>query len=365
MNGREIRIMNEVNENLDSTLFQTPGIKPPRDELSQANVDEWLDYVFQENGGTSYERPLLNMLRGVRVLGPGNQMAPIPDDTIGLVFVSRPLLNLSDENVRLHPQMISLYNPPKNSIQAYTKGLLDKNWGDLNMHGSGILNPNLAWISPIANLVKVSSGFPDVSLNMAKSDPGIRKQVYQYVNGILKVNYDYDLRMTMHNPKPNILPYLFDMWLHYIDGVTLGDEGMGPYPEALIQNYRDFDCRVYHIILNKNFRNIEGIYCCMDAVPNTFPSGSFSTIDTTRNSLVGQGQEELDIGFSATVFRYNNVRVSQMFNQTTVFFNRNMADGTREKTHRKLSVKEYMAGGFDCYPWINIENMELEYWIKR
>lgn len=357
--------MNEFDQTLESSLDATHGIQPPKNPLTENTVDEWLDYVFRENGGTSYQRPLLNMLRGVRILGPGNQMAPVPDDTIGLVFVSRPLLNLSDDNVRKHPQMISLYNPSKNSLQAYTKGLLDKQWADSNMHGSGVLDPHFAWIPPIANLVKVSSGFPDSSISIGKSDPGIRKQVYQFVNGILKVNYDYDIRMTFHNPKPNILPYIFDMWEHYIDAVKLGDEGMYPYPEALIQNYKDYDCRIYHIILNKNLRNIEGIYCCMDAIPNTYPSGSFSTIDNTRNSLLGQGQDELDINFSSTVFRYNNTRVSSMFNQTTAFFNPNMADGLRERTHVKLSVKEYMSGSYNCYPWINQETMELEYWRKR
>ncbi|WP_228493064.1 hypothetical protein, partial [Pseudomonas aeruginosa] len=86
---------------------------------------EWWNYAFRENGGPGFDNALTNLLRGFRILGPGNQLAPIPDDTIGLAFMSRPMLNLSDENVILHPQLVSLYRPQRNSLNAYVKGLLD------------------------------------------------------------------------------------------------------------------------------------------------------------------------------------------------------------------------------------------------
>lgn len=338
------------------------GGKKPIGTINSKNLDEWLNYVFSESGGTSYESPLVKMLRGTRILGPGNQMAPVPDDTIGLVFVSRPLLNLSDENVRKHPQLISLYKPSKNSLNAYVKGLLDPVWGRTEGGNNPLLDPYYPWIAPITNFVKVSSGFPDVSLNVDKGEPGIRKQVQMYPSGILKVNWDYDMRMTFYNPKPNILPYIFDVFNHYIEAVTLGDEGMEPYPEALVQNYRDYDVRIYHMILNKNMRNIEGIYCNAYSWPNTFPSGAFSVIDKTRNSLLGQGQDELDVNFPSVGFRYNNIRVVAMFNGTTEYFNPKMKPGVRSKHYRKLKFSEYQANGTTSYPWINIDTMELEYW---
>lgn len=344
-------------------LERTPGLSPPKStNIDFTTLPSFLDYAFRENGGPGYQSALVNMLRGIRILGPGNQLAPVPDDTIGLVFVSRPLCNLSDENVRLHEQLLPLYQPRPNSLMGYIKGMLDPVWGRANPNQ--LLDPFTAWITPITNLVKVSSGFPDLSLNMGKSQPGFRKEVRQYVDGILKFNYDYDMRQTFYNPKPNFLPYMFEAWLHYIDGVSLGDEGMEPYDEALDANYTDYDCRIYHMILNKNMRNIEWIFCNAGAVPTTFPSGAFSTIDRTGDTLRGQGQDEFEINFSCEGFRFGNVSVADMFNRTTLFFNPNMHPSRRASYYRKLEFKDYYGDQYQAglYPWININTMELEYW---
>jgi hypothetical protein len=349
----------------DGWYNKTPGNEPPSNALDANTVGEWLEYALRENGGPGYGSALVNMLKGVRILGPGNQMAPIPDDTIGLMYINRPLLNLSDENVKKHPQMLPLVNPTRNSFQHYIKGLLDPVWGRGNSGNDSLFDPVYPWIAPITNFMKVSSGFPDVSLNVSKSQPGIRKEVYQYVDGILKVNYDFDMRISMHNPKPGFLPYIFDVWNHYIEAVTLGDEGMEPYEDALLQNYRDYDCRIYHIILNKNMRAIEGIYCNFYCWPNTYPSGALSTIDRSGNSLRGQGQDELEITFPSVGFRYNNIRIADMFNRTTLFFNKNMAPAVRENNYRQLKVSEYQSEGTGAYPWINVNTMEMEYWSSK
>lgn len=348
----------------DGWYSSTPGNQMPNDPLSAENVHDYVEYAFRENGGPGYRSVLINLLRGVRILGPGNQMAPIPDDTIGLVFVNRPLLNLSDENVSKHVQLATLKNPPRNTIQHYIKGLLDPVWGRANSGNSDLLDPLYPWIPPITNLMKVSSGFPDVGLNVSHSTPDIRKGVTQFVDGILKVNYNFDMRMTFAACKPNILPMIFDVWNHYIEGVKLGDEGLEPYPEALIQNYRDYDCRTYHMLLNKNMRNIEGMYINGYSWPNSFPSGAFSTIDRTQTTLRGQGQDDLEINFPSVAMRYNNIRIPDMFNRTTLFFNPNMHPSVRSQHYRKLKFSEYFAGGYEAYPWININTMELEYWSR-
>lgn len=340
----------------------TPGNQAPNDAISTKNVQQYLDYAFRENGGPGYGSALVNMLRGIRILGPGNQLAPIPDDTIGLAFVSRPMLNLSDENVVLHPQLAPLYRPQKNTLMAYIKGLLDPRWGRGNSGMTDILDPLYPWIPPLTNLLKVSSGFPDLQLTVLKSNPGFRKEVYQKVNGVLKVNWDFEMRQSYHTPKPNVLPYLFEAWVHYIEAVSLGDEGMEPYPNALFENFRDYDCRIYHMILNKNMRNIEWLFCNAAAIPTTFPSGAFSTIDRTGTSLRGQGQDELEIAFDCVGFRFGNIQVADMFNRTTLNANPQMHPSVRNNHYRKLSVAQYFAGAYNVYPWINIDMMELEYW---
>lgn len=344
----------------------TPGNVAPSSELGNGGiVEEHIDYAFRENGGPGYTSALINLMRGARILGPGNQMIHMPDDTIGLLFMSRPCLNLSDANIAEHPQLLSLIAPPKNSLNAYVKGLLDPAWGRANGGQVEFLDPFYPWIAPVSNLIKVASGFPDVSLAVSRSTPGIRKEVYQYVSGILKVFYDYDMSFTFHPVKHNLLPYIFDVWNHYMDGVSSGDENMEPYAEALTQNYRDFDSTVFTVILQKNMRSIAGIYNNGYGWGNTFPSGAFSAIDRTTDSLRGQGQDELSINFPSVGFHYNNLEVVDRFNRITIQFNPNFHPSVRENNYRLLSFAEYFSGNYHAYPWINPSKMEMEYWSAK
>lgn len=356
-----------ADETNDSQDFfnKTPGLNAPGEQLNDSNYREWLNTVLSENGGPGYDSALLNSLRGIRVLGPGHAMAGIPDDNIGLMFCTRPSLNLSDANVQLHSQLVNLINPRPNSPAAYIKGMLDPKWGSANSGLNSIYDPLTPWIPALTNYLKVSSGFPDLSLGTGKSTSGFRGEVYAYVEGILKVNYDYEIHQSFYNVKPGIIPALFNTWVHYIEAVTLGDEGMEPYWKALAGNYYDFTCRIYHLIMNKNMRNIEWIFCTGGGWPTTFPSGAYSTIDRTQNSLRGQGQDEFEVTFTCQGFRFNNISIAKAFNDNTLYRNPNMHPQVRDRYYRKLSFREYMASSFGMYPWINLQTMELEYWGSR
>lgn len=353
-----------ADETNDSQDFfnKTPGVNSPGEQLNNSNYREWLNTVYSENGGPGFDSALLNSLRGIRVLGPGHAMAAIPDDTIGLMFCTRPSLNLSDANVQLHSQLANLVSPRPNSPAAYIKGMLDPKWGASNSGLNEIYDPLTPWIPCLTNYLKVSSGFPDLSLGTGKSAAGFRGEVYAYVDGVLKVNYDYEIHQSYYNAKPGIIPMLFNAWVHYIEAVTLGDEGMEPYWKPLAGNYLDYTCRIYHLIMNKNMRNIEWIFCTGGGWPTTFPSGAYSTIDRTQNSLRGQGQDEFEVSFTCQGFRFNNISITKAFNDNTLYRNPNMHPSVRGRYYKKLSFREYMASQYGMYPWINLQSMEMEYW---
>jgi len=359
-------------------LMKTPGLVRPEIlnvstdatkpvvALTNTDIVSMLDYAFSESGGPGYQTPVVKSLSGLRMFGPGHQFIPIADDAIGLPFVSRPLLNLSDENVSRYPGLFPLYKSRPNSIMSYLRGMLDRQWGLANSGSVAMLDPYTAWMTPLSNYCKVSSGFPDLSLNVGTSSPGFRQEVYRYITGILQQNGSYPMRQSYYMSQPKFMPYLFEIWLNYINEVTLGDNGLEPYDEALRQSYQDYDCRIYHIILNRNMRNIEWIFCNASCIPTTFPSGAFSTIDKTQNTLRGQGQDEFDIQFDSIAFRYGNVNVARMFNSTTEFFNRELEDKTRASKYTRLTFDQYYGSNYSqVYPYINLDSMTLEYWVKK
>lgn len=349
--------------NLDSDDL---GANVTMPDLSRDEVLTLNDYVFGENGGPGYQRALVNRLSGLRMFGPGHQFISVADDAIGLPFVSRPLLRLDDENVQKCPNLFPLYRSRDQSIMSYIRALLDKQWGMENAGRIDFFDPYNAWMTPLTNYCKVSSGFPDLSLNIATSSPGNRQEVYRWIGGILQNNGTFPVRQSYYMSQPKFLPYAFEIWLNYINEVTLGDNGMEPYYQALKQNYQDYDCRIYHIILNRNMRNVEWIFCNASCVPSTYPSGAFSTIDRTGNSLRGQGQDEFDVTFESIAFRYGNVNVAKMFNSTAEFFNPDLKNGVRESKYRPLAFNEYYAAGYThVYPLIDLNKMTLNYWVKK
>ncbi len=322
-----------------------------------------LNGAFGANGGASYSSPLGNILRGVKILGPGVQLAPIADDVIGLVFVNRPLLNLSDDNVRKSPRFSLFYQAGSGSLAGYVRGLLDYRTAMLYPHPA--LDNKSAWISPLTNLVKKSDGFPDLDLEIETSQPGIRGEVHQWPSSILEENGKFTINQTYHNPKPGFMPFLFETWESYIPEVRLGDHEMEPYPEAVFGNWWDFDCRIYHFIMHKNIRNIENMFMTIQSIPSTYPMGALATIDNDSPSRRGQGQDELTVSFSSVGARFNTFKVADSFNGATVFFNPAMADGKREATYRKLKPSEFLNFNYQAYPWINIETMEMEWWVLK
>lgn len=331
---------------------------------SLENRLEQLDKAFSQDGGPSFTSALGNMMHGIKILGKGPAMATLADDVIGLSFTNRPMLALDDDNVSKHPRLSTLYKAAPNSLQNYVRGLLDYKMGMRSRHPW--LDNLSAFIPLTTNLLKSSTGLSDLQLEVERSSPGIRGEVYQHVNGILEENGSVSVRDTYYNVKTNIIPFMFRCWLDYIAAVKTGDHGLDPYDEALYQNYTDFDCRKYFFIMNKNFRNIESIYMTVQSIPGSFPSGSFSAIDNDTNSFRGQGQDEVSMDFNTVGMRFDSWEVIDSFNGTYNVFNPDMNIAARRNAlYRKLSPSEWLSNQWAAYPYININTMELEWWVPQ
>ncbi|AGB07227.1 hypothetical protein [Vibrio phage VP4B] len=345
---------------MDNIDKQPDNLNPFTGEVDP-KVKVWLNDVFKENGGGSYLSPLGNILHGIKILGSGVQLAPMADDIIGLMFIPRPVLNLSDENVSKSPRFAKLFKADSNSLGGYIRGLLDYRVGRTYNHPA--LDNKNAWMPLLTNLLQKSDGFPDLELESSTTQPGIRQEVYQWIEGIMETNGIITINQTYKNVKGGILPYLFGVWEHYIPEVRLGDHGMEPYWEAQYQNYWDFDTRIYHLFLNPNMVNIESIYMTISSVPTTHPQGSLASIDMTQAGRRGPGQDTFDVQFKSIGARADTFECVDAFNGATVKFNEDMADGKRHKHYRKIDRTEFLDNNYKAYPWININTMELEWWV--
>lgn len=333
--------------------------------------------ALTDSGTPGTNAPLTNSLRGFRILGKGPAMMPLADDTIGFSFVSRPQLNLSDDVIRRTDRLRALKDVSDNSIGAYIRGMLDERWGaTTNCPALDNLNP---YITCLTTYLKTSNGFGDLQMGITTTEPGLREQVYQRVNSKLEENGLFTMNQTYFNPRPSVIPALFQYWETYISEVTSGDSGCYPRAKYLLGNRIDHDCAIIHLIMNKDTEFLEQIFTTVQSIPVTFPAGSQANIDNTQNSLRGEGQDDFSVQFSSTGMRYNEPGIISAFNDRMYAYNPRIAPGQRDQFYRKLDPSEYQANGYnDAYPLLlSVRNdrrggsgngrdgVKLTWWVRK
>lgn len=331
------------------------------------NREEIFDASLLEGTSPGWSSPLINSLRGFKILGQGPAMMPLSDNTIGLPFVTRPQLNLTDDNISRSEKLVSLYGVGQNSMGAYIRGMLDERWAASN---AGIILENRnPFIVPLTTFIKTSNGFNDLQISVETSEPGIRGQVYQRVASKLEFNEAYTINQTYYNPKPSVLQALFQYWEDYISEVVSGDRQVTPRDWYLMGNRIDYDCRIYHLIMNKDAMFLEHIFATVQSIPTTYPAGAIAGIDTTQNTLRGEGQDDFSIQFASVGQRQDEWGLIQSFNEHSFLYNPSLMPAVRNNYYRELKVTEYTAYSGGAFPLLLPRNetgrsgIKLTWWV--
>lgn len=310
--------------------------------------------------GTSpgYTSPLINSLRGLRIFGKGPAMMPLADNTIGLSLVTRPQLNLTDDNISRSEKLVSLFGAGQYSMSGYIRGVLDERWASANPNVS--LNNKLPFITCLTEYLKTSNGFGDLQIQIDTSEPGVRNQVYQRVASKLEDNSAYTINQSYYNPKPSVIQGLFQIWEDYISEVTSGDRQVTPRDIYLLGNRIDYDCRIYHLIMNKDSEYLEHIFATVQSIPVTYPAGSISAIDNTANSLRGEGQDDFTVQFASVGMRFDEWGLIQSFNEHSFLYNPRLQPSTRNQYYRELTSDEYISFNYGAYPLLLPRSAEVK-----
>lgn len=310
--------------------------------------------------GTSpgYTSPLMNSLRGLRILGKGPAMMPLADNTIGLSLVTRPQLNLTDDNISRSEKLVSLFGAGQYSVGAYVRGMLDERWA--TAHSPIYLNNKIPFITCLTEYLKTSSGFEDLQIQIDTSEPGIRGQVYQRVSSKLEDNSVFSMNQSYYNPKPSVIQALFQVWEDYISEVTSGDRQVSPRDWYLMSNRIDYDCRIYHLIMNKDSEYLEHIFATVQSIPVTYPAGSIANIDNTQSTLRGEGQDDFSVQFSSAAMRHDEWGLIQSFNEHSFLYNPLIKPETRNSYYRELKSSEYTSYNYGAYPLLLPRTAEVK-----
>lgn len=326
--------------------------------------DAFLDNTFKTGAGT------LSSALGDSMYGINHQLAPqslpINKDHYGLTLFTRPMLNLSDENLRAERCFSPLLSNNPSSMGRAIRCMLDPHLGRLNKWNtrlveSPFVDNKQAFIPLLTNSIVSLSGFPDSQLPIWTSHDGRYRESYSMVDGILKNYTGFPINASFRNLIGDPITLLFFVWELYAANVFEGTMVAQPY--MVVEREIDYQTRVYRIILDPTKTWVRKLGATGICYPTGITTGA--AFDYTNDRPWIADNSQIGIPFQAHGAIYYDPILIYEFNQTVSEFNLDMADANREKAYVKVSIGDLPKVANRGYPRINPETLEMEWWVSR
>lgn len=341
------------------------------DEFSQLDITRLIDgsmigasgaksSAAIEAGLTDPKKVLGSALHGINFLNTGIN-ASNNTDLQGITFFTRPFLNLSTNNIKGTRKLTSLLTEKDYSIHKAIRRILDTKMSKSDDGPSTpLMDTDQAFIPIFTNLLTGISGWPDETMDMYVSEPGLRNEVYMLVDHNSNRYGSYDLTATFRNIDGDPINAILNVWLTYAKGVSTGS--LLPYPEMMVNRIIDYETRIYRLVLDTSRRWIQKIACCGAAVPTANPLGT--AFNFSSDTPVVSDTTEQSVPFKVIGYCYNDPIIIRDFNTTVGHFNKKMVPGERENKMVMIPPKLYPYFNYRCYPRIS-EDMELQWWCSK
>ena len=311
-------------------------------------------------------------LRGFNVT---RQQPPIlpSKDHMGLVFFTRPQLNLSTVNIKHIRQFKQLLTKDETSIQRYVRCMLDPRlqFGIPSQlyNNERIETPLVDKFNPfipvLSNLIQNMSGWPDMVVPNYTSSNGMRKEQFAMIDGTFEIFDYYELNCTFRNIINEPLTWLFQVWEQY---AALVFEGMcHPYIDFISEFEIDYNTRIYRFITDESGRKIKKAACTGASFPRNVPMGKF--FDFNHELNYSDQTKDINISFGCMGAIYNDIKIFFAFNRTWMIFNPMVKKWlTGDKIGSGLDVVDYELLpklNYRCYPVIDMAKNEFVWLINK
>lgn len=292
----------------------------------------------------------------------GNAL-PANSDNQGLVFFTRPDLNLSHDNLAQLTTMTPLLTNRMESYQSAIRHTLDpRGMSRLSGGWHPIIDHRQAFIPILSNTMTTQSGWPDILVNASSGSEGIAKEQWMMNDSISEIYRRWSLTCEFKNFHGNPIMMLFAIWIQYMGAVYTGK--MYPHVENLVHNRIDYMTRIYRFTLDQSMRYITGMACTGVAMPTAINIGAM--FNYNRENSIVRDVDRVSMSFECLGAIYNDPRYMHEFNRTTLRFHREMSEGARRSSDNKLiKVDPWLLkiANYRGYPWINMRTSELEWWM--
>jgi hypothetical protein len=283
---------------------------------------------------------------------------PINKDDYGMVFFTRPQLNLTLENIRHDRYFNQLATFEPDSIQRIISCTLDP-----RLHYGGVtttlVDHENAFIPILSNHVVAMSGWPDSVVETFTSKPGMANEVFSMVDSQPENYGAWSANVTFRNMTGDLITILIDFWRKYAANVYMGK--MVPYFDLLVENEIDYMTRIWRLVLDSKKMYVQKIGCTGASFPTSVPFGK--SFDYQVEKPLNSSNDQIDVQFQCMGAMYNDPILVSEFNKTVEIFNANMRKDMRPTAMEKVPYYSLDKFNFRGYPRINPGSYELEWYV--
>lgn len=311
------------------------------------------------------------MMYGHNHRGIGNPVTTNLDNA-GMIFFTRPNLNLSEANIISKRVLAVLSTSTEYSIPRMVRAYLDprSNWCyDIPV---GAKRPNIQISSPLVNsltpfipilsnnLISLS-GWPDIDMDSYTSEEGISRQTYSHIDSIGEILNSFTLTANFRNVAGDPITLMFLVWLLYSGYVYRGD--LMPWPESIVENEIDYCTRIYRLVLDPARRYVQKIAAIGYGYPTAISIGASMNFSAEKPMMDETAQ--ITVPFRCTGAQYNDPITINEFNRIGFKFCPMLRDSIHGLSGQyfKLSPDLVRAFNYRGLPHINEDTMELEWWV--
>lgn len=332
-------------------------------KLGLINTDHLLEMINRSSGFGGTDTAFTEAISGFNMLHQGLDL-PMNREQQGHIFVTRPCLNLSDDNIAQVRELSVFYSRSGSAswIRAI-RDMLDPMTANDNKHGGEIFDRRQAFIPIISNLCISASGWPDRVGNTWAMERGIENETMIMNDSGYKIYSQWELSMSLENIIGNPAMKISEALAIYQGAVYLNR--MTPHLTNLINNEIDYMMRCYRIMTEPDGTTITGFACNGGMFLSATNIGSM--FNYTRDTVFNEDTKQVNLQFDCIGAMYNDPYYMRAFNQTVAHedFCPLMADETRDTHFVKITPAQRKLFNYRCFPWINLQTVQLEWWVDK
>ena len=353
------------------------------------NVRKELDDIVRDAGYGSMSSVNYLTLRGFNFHRHGQPMVQTSRNNMGYTFFTRPILNLTYDNLRNVSQLVQLTTAPEKSMQRLVRATLDP-WShkgrygrvqklseqdkiaDLNSIRTPFVDEYNPFIPILSNTLISLTGWKDVAINSHVSKAGVNGEQWAMADGYHDVTGAFEMSSSFRNIAGDPISLLFSVWLKYMIACR-HEYLMNPYPCFVEEREWDYNTRIYRFIMDPTKTYIQK-YAATIAFPLSFPTGN--TFNYSFDENYQRADAEISISWQCIGCEYNVPRLIYDFNTLVGEYCPGLVIQYEQCTPESLVVKhmdlwqklkpeEKNRGLYFAIPLINFITNELEWWIRR